>query len=206
MFVGKGNDGVGGGIAYDITNVPNDEVSHQYLRRVSRELIYGTDKGWNWRENLKPDIARQTADKLRPEFEKIKKVFFAQAFDGVPLSVVSKNETDLDEIVEKAGGVLIGKKRHIYDAEFKTADDKFERDFHELSEADVMYVDMSVANRPYPGCDFELIKAKEKGTPVVLYVGETGNEKRTAYQYVTKNIFTSREESIKCLRRLCNAT
>jgi len=134
-----------------------------------------------------------------------KKVFHAQALDGIESDEIARNEARFKSIVEGAGGLVISTNRKIIDPSDRgLRNSTVEEMISRVLGSDILYVDMSIPNRNYPGCIHEMSEAKKAGMPIILYVGEnTGYETRNHLLYLADDrVFTSPQKSIDCLLEL----
>ncbi|MBN2423122.1 HIT domain-containing protein [Candidatus Woesearchaeota archaeon] len=138
-----------------------------------------------------------------------KKVFHAHAYDGIPLEEIRAREKKIEEIVEVNGGEIISRERE--QISLDTLSKEHARAVADsmlslVSQADILYVDLSIHDRNYIGSFFEIYEAWSKGILIIAYVGNTGLENNPFLQYHTGNmLFTGYQDSIDCLVQALNS-
>jgi nucleoside 2-deoxyribosyltransferase len=71
-----------------------------------------------------------------------------------------------------------------------------------LRKADAILVDMTIPNRNYVGCVCEITYAYLWGIPAVVYVGDTGNDRRHWLKFHSSVVCPGRAEAIEHLSQI----
>jgi len=134
--------------------------------------------------------------------EKKPRVYFARAMDNLDKNEIFKLGNLVAEELTAHGMHIIDtfddQKKGDHNFTFEEKARKIvEGDLELLKTADAVLMDCSIPNRSYIGCICELVYAYLSKIPVVVYVGSSGNDKRSWLQYHATNVCKSRNEAIK---------
>ena len=76
-----------------------------------------------------------------------------------------------------------------------------EKDLEQIRQSDLLFVDMSIPNRNYIGCNCEIVYAHINKIPIIVYVGNTDNGMRYWLNYHATFVSDSFK---KCIEKLYN--
>lgn len=131
------------------------------------------------------------------------RIYFARAMEGLGRQEIRQGADFVRRILGNSADLL-----DPFEAE-ATPDDYKKVVFDDLSllrTADVLLVDMSIADRNYIGCSCELVYAFLEGIPSVVHVGETDYAKRKWLQYHATVIVSDFQDAISSALTLANST
>jgi len=134
------------------------------------------------------------------------KIFFSQAMDFVEKDIVINKYTKFCEILSN---YKVEISTGIVDIEFQNNNLDFkeisklivEKDLEKIRQSDLLFVDMSIPNRNYIGCNCEIVYAYIEKIPIIVYIGNTDNGKRYWLNYHSTFVSNSFE---KCIERIYN--
>lgn len=129
----------------------------------------------------------------------MKKIFFAygmddltgkEIFDGTKKITALLRELNFDITSGRKNDALVQENCSLKEASKIIV----EKDLDDLKKCDVLLVDYSIPDRNYVGCTFEMAYAYFWKKVIIVYVGDSGNEKRMFLQYHANHICKNLEE------------
>lgn len=131
----------------------------------------------------------------------MRRVYFARAMDGIATDWIRGQALEIEEILAAFGIQMLDPYREERERESGEsfegrAREIVERDLALLRNSDAMLMDCSIAEHNYIGCICELVYAYLWKIPIVVFVGDTGNEKRIWLQYHASHVCKNRDEAI----------
>jgi hypothetical protein len=135
------------------------------------------------------------------------RVYFARAVDGLDraalLAAAQLVATELDGFGLQMTDPVVAWMREV--GESSPSDDPtrlVQSDLGLLRQCDGVLMDMSIPDRTYIGCTCELTYAYLWHLPVVVWVGDTGLERRPWLRYHAARVVHSRPEAVEALAAL----
>jgi nucleoside 2-deoxyribosyltransferase len=134
-----------------------------------------------------------------------RRIYFARAIDDqVPDAIDTARLLIVSELAH-ANVVLVDPYSEIEDAlraqhhtRARNEVDELivESDLRLLKTCDAVFMDMSIPGRNYVGCSCELVYAHFWDIPVVVYVGQSGNDERVWLRHLAHSVWRDRAEAI----------
>lgn len=139
---------------------------------------------------------------------KIKKVYFAHAMDLIDPQEIKKNINKFEKLIKKYGNVELINTYTISSSLKRSELNPIEkakfvvtRDLELLKESNVLFVDYSRQNMNYIGCTCEIVYAFIYNKPIIVYVGNSGNENRLWLLYHTDKIYKNLKDALEELSK-----
>ena len=131
----------------------------------------------------------------------MKKIFFGQGMDYLNKEQIVNNHKKVEQIFAPFGFKVISafdpKERK--DFELLNVKEKaeiiVEKDLELLKSCDLCLFDLSIENRNYVGCFFEITYAYQLDMPIFAYVGETKFDERIWLVYHVKNLYKELDQA-----------
>jgi nucleoside 2-deoxyribosyltransferase len=136
-----------------------------------------------------------------------RRVYFARAMDGIAPDRIRGQALEVEEVLAAHGIQLLDPYRDESGGEAaKSLGDRareiVERDLTLLRNTDAVLMDCSIAEHNYVGCICELVYAYCWKIPIVVFVGNSGNERRIWLQYHATHLCKTRDEAITKLLQI----
>jgi nucleoside 2-deoxyribosyltransferase len=130
-----------------------------------------------------------------------RRVYFARAMDGIAPDRIRGQALEVEEVLVAHGIQMFDPYREETEGESgeslrDRAREIVERDLALLRNTDAVLMDCSIAGHNYIGCICELIYAYLWKIPIVVFVGDSGNENRIWLQYHASHVCKTRDEAI----------
>ena len=125
-------------------------------------------------------------------------IFFAQAIEGLSVEKIQENFSPFHSIFNRNNLKIINQDLMTPNPK-EEAIKLIEEELKLLSTADMLVVDMSIANRNYLGCTIEMTKAKELGIPIIVYTGNSNYQTRGSLSYLTSYVVRNYDELEKLI-------
>jgi nucleoside 2-deoxyribosyltransferase len=136
-----------------------------------------------------------------------RRVYFARAMDGIAPDQIRGQALEVEEALAEHGIQLLDPYREEREGEAaESIEDRareiVERDLALLRITDAVLMDCSIAEHNYIGCICELVYAYLWKIPIVVFVGDSGNEKRIWLQYHANHVCRTKDEAITKLIKI----
>jgi nucleoside 2-deoxyribosyltransferase len=137
----------------------------------------------------------------------MRRVYFARAMDGIAPDRIRGQALEVEEALTAYGIQLLDPYRGESEGEAAgsfedRAREIVERDLALLRNTDAVLMDCSIPGHNYVGCICELVYAYCWKIPSVIYVGNSGNERRIWLQYHASHLCKTRDEAITKLLQI----
>lgn len=132
------------------------------------------------------------------------RVYFARAIDGLDPAEILRHGEEVANAVYLYGGKLIDPFKEVARPLAQAPIQEqvkyiVTQDLALLKTADIVLMDLSIAQHSYIGCICELVYAHSWGIPVIVYVGSSGNGQRTWLRYHASYICDNIDEALKLI-------
>jgi nucleoside 2-deoxyribosyltransferase len=132
------------------------------------------------------------------------RVYLARAVDELPRSAILERGRALAERLRPLGAQLVDPVAS-WDAGGEDSADLVTADLRNLRTCDVILMDMTIPDRNYIGCVCELMYAYQWQIPSVVWVGETGYDRRPWLRHHATAIVQNEHQAIQQLGMLLNS-
>ncbi len=132
----------------------------------------------------------------------MKRVYFAQRMDGLPIEEVHANYDRFRKALPPDEILLINTAKNgvFSDKPSKLSRSKaariVEHDLSLLKQADLLLVDYSLKGWNYVGCTCEVVYAHLWGKPVIVFTGNSTNADRTWLKHLSTRICNTFDDAI----------
>jgi nucleoside 2-deoxyribosyltransferase len=133
-------------------------------------------------------------------------IFFSQAMDFLEENEIRQNLLQFKNSLNHANVQIVSGLDH-YDYHKRNLgfEEKsrliVEHDLELIQRSDILFADLSIPNRSYIGAIGEIIYAYQVKIPIIVFVGETNNNKRYWLYYHSSFISENYED---CIQRIMN--
>ena len=144
----------------------------------------------------------------------MKTVYFARAMDGLSKPDILAHYAKVDKVLTGVGLRLVNPHQgeiSLYDPGSGSDANKegriiVEEDLGRLRQADILLVDLSIPGHNYIGCICEIVYAWLWQKPVVVYVGDSGNESRLWLRQHATHICSTFGEALDYIEQIPEQT
>ena len=138
----------------------------------------------------------------------MKSIYLALAMEGIPSQQIRQREQEFRNHLKSIKADIwttfdeMDKQTDESESKEKYAMRIVERDLQLLRRSDLLLVDLSVSGHTYVGCMCEIVYARIMKIPIVLFVGDTGNETRTWLIYHADALCSTMNATVEAVSRI----